>query len=568
MTTATDGQTIDHRGRVTGPGGRFLLASLSSLLGWIAFPPLGWWPIIFLAPVPLLWLVRQSQRLSARDYVGVWLAATLFWLASLQGVRLAYWPLHLGWVVLSLYLGLYVPLFIYLVRLLTARLRLPLLAVAPTVWVSGELVRSYAFTGLAVCQLGHALAGQPIWLQIASQLGGYGVSALVMVGACGLFDLAQLGRRPTRRCGLGVALAAATLLAAVSYGSWELARDVPGPEGPLLRVGLVQENMPSQFESRSSEELADRNHRAWQAYYRTTAQAAQTDQSVDLVVWPESTFTGNEPSVLRVGDLKVPQLYRDAGWDEVAFERLVDDLQQTDSFKRQLLVDLFLGREASPWWLLGTDLWRFAPNAKQRHNAAIWLDPTGQPRTYYAKQHLVMFGEYIPFGRWLPVVYRWLGLSPLDAGVQAEPFVHPKAVIAPSICFENTLPQFVQRLVRQLSDRGTSPQILINVTNDSWFRGSAILDHHLACATLAAVENRRPMLVAANTGLSAWIDGSGRRQAIGPRGEALVLWAEPWLDGRGGLWQRWGDWPLRLLSLTVLTLAIYAWRLGPRPDRQ
>ena len=174
-----------------------------------------------------------------------------------------------------------------------------------------------------------------------------------------------------------------------------------------------------------------------------------------------------------------------------------------------------------------------------------------------------MFGEYIPFGRWLPSVYRWLGLSPLDAGEQARAFVHPKGVIAPSICFENMLPQLVQRIVRQLSNRGESPDVLINVTNDSWFRGSAILDHHLACATLAAVENRRPMLVAANTGLSAWIDGSGRRQAIGPRGEALVLWAEPWRDGRGGLWQWWGDWPLRLVAVVVLLLAIVAWKREP-----
>jgi apolipoprotein N-acyltransferase len=565
MKAAMEGQTVSNTGSRSGFAATWLLAGLSALLGWAAFPPLGWYPLIFLAPVPLLWLADRGERLAGRDYIAVWLAGTGFWLANLQGVRLAYWPLHLGWLVLSAYLGVYFPLFVLLVRLLVERLHLPTLAVAPAVWISGELVRSYAFTGLAVCQLGHALAGQPVWLQIASQLGGYGVSALVMVGACGLLELARLCRTPSPRGALAAATAAAVLGIAWGYGRWELARDVPRPEQPLLRVGLVQENMPSQFESRSSEELAGRNQRAWQAYYRTTALAAEQGGMVDLLVWPESTFTGNEPSVVREADIVVPQLYRDAGWDDIAFERLVDSLEQTDSFKRQLLVDLFSGHETAPWWLLGTDLWRFEDGGKQRHNAAIWLDPSGQTRDHYAKQHLVMFGEYIPFGRWLPIIYRWLGLSPLDAGGEARAFTHPKGVIAPSICFENMLPHLVQRIVRQLSDQGESPDVLINVTNDSWFRGSAILDHHLACATLAAVENRRPMLVAANTGLSAWIDGSGRRQAIGPRGEAMVLWAEPWHDGRGGLWQSWGDWPLRLISLVVLMLAIVAWRRGPHP---
>ncbi len=84
--------------------------------------------------------------------------------------------------------------------------------------------------------------------------------------------------------------------------------------------------------------------------------------------------------------------------------------------------------------------------------------------------------------------------------------------IAPSICFENMLPQIIGGHVRALLQQKKSPDLLSgNVTNDGWFRGSSILDIHLANAIMTAVENRRPMLVAANTGVFR-MDRRGRPQ--------------------------------------------------------
>ncbi len=87
-------------------------------------------------------------------------------------------------------------------------------------------------------------------------------------------------------------------------------------------------------------------------------------------------------------------------------------------------------------------------------------------------------------------------------------------------------------LLRTLRAQGHDPQVLINVTNDSWFRGSSILDHHLACEVLTAVELRRPFLIAANTGLTAWIDGSGRILQQTKRLEPAFIIAEPTIDSR------------------------------------
>ncbi len=81
-----------------------------------------------------------------------------------------------------------------------------------------------------------------------------------------------------------------------------------------------------------------------------------------------------------------------------------------------------------------------------------------------------------------------------------------------------------------MAAEGKEPDILVNLTNDGWFWGSSELDMHLACGVFRAVECRKPFLIAANTGFSAWIDGDGRIRRQGPRRAKDVIVAEPRLD--------------------------------------
>ena len=82
--------------------------------------------------------------------------------------------------------------------------------------------------------------------------------------------------------------------------------------------------------------------------------------------------------------------------------------------------------------------------------------------------------------------------------------------IAPNICYETVLSHVIRGQVNALTAEGREPDVLINLTNDGWFWGSSELDMHLACGVFRAVECRKPLLIAANTGFSAWIDGDGR----------------------------------------------------------
>ena len=114
--------------------------------------------------------------------------------------------------------------------------------------------------------------------------------------------------------------------------------------------------------------------------------------------------------------------------------------------------------------------------------------------------------------------------------------------IAPNICYETVLPQVIRRQVNTLAAEGREPDILVNLTNDGWFWGSSELDMHLVCGVFRAVECRKPLLVAANTGFSAWIDSDGDIRQQGPRRDTAILLAQPRLDHRRSWYLAHGDW--------------------------
>ena len=110
--------------------------------------------------------------------------------------------------------------------------------------------------------------------------------------------------------------------------------------------------------------------------------------------------------------------------------------------------------------------------------------------------------------------------------------------------------------------------MLINITNDGWYWGSSELDLHLICGVFRAVECRRPLLIAANTGFSAWIDADGRVRSQGPRHARGTVIAEVSLDRRDSWYLRHGDIPAGICLAACLLFAIVGlWkRLTHSPD--
>lgn len=529
----------------------WILALVGAALYWMSLPPMHLPWAGFLASGCWVAIIAKDCPPTRREYWSIWFAGAIMWLALLQGIRLAYWPLYAGWVALSLYLAVYLPMFVGMARGLH-RWHVPLPLAAATAWVGCELIRAYFATGFAACLLAHSQIPWPWMLPIASQFGSYGVSFVVMlIGAIlyqwlswAIWNRHAWGPAKSQRFFLlnsvDTAFAVGIVLISVwsmrSHDAWIASQE---PIKPLGTVLLIQENMPTQFDGSQEDMIL-----GWQKYERQNAMAAATNASkgADLVVWPESTFSGGVPWLdSEEHPNSPPQL-------ELSVSDLGQWRQQLEN-KLQRIYGPFMPKETK--FLLGTDAVKFESGKALRYNSALWFDPKNRDACqYYSKQHLVMFGEYIPIVSSFPSLLGMIGLGQLEAGDRPMAWqLSTGATVCPSICFEDVLPHVIHSQIRQLKASGKSPDMLINITNDGWFRGSSILDHHLNNAILAAVENRRPMLVAANLGISAWIDGDGRVVRSLPRMEPGSILAEPIPDGRWGWWQDVGDWPARILAI-------------------
>ena len=100
--------------------------------------------------------------------------------------------------------------------------------------------------------------------------------------------------------------------------------------------------------------------------------------------------------------------------------------------------------------------------------------------------------------------------------------------------------------------------MLVNLTNDAWYWGSSELDMHLACDVFRAVETRTPLVIAANGGISAWIDHHGRVRAQSPRQQPDVILADVELNRSGPptVYVRTGDW----FAAVVFDVLRRSWR--------
>src|SRR5262249_12765909 len=137
----------------------------------------------WIAPVPWLCLAQQPTLRGWRPYIVLWFCGTVHWLLMLDGIRLAHPALYAGWIALSAYLGVYLPVFIGLTRVTVHRFNLSTVAVAPVTWVGLELLRGHLITGFSMGLLAHTQAEFPHLLQISDLAGGYALSALVMLVA-------------------------------------------------------------------------------------------------------------------------------------------------------------------------------------------------------------------------------------------------------------------------------------------------------------------------------------------------------------------------------------------------
>jgi apolipoprotein N-acyltransferase len=202
--------------------------------------------------------------------------------------------------------------------------------------------------------------------------------------------------------------------------------------------------------------------------------------------------------------------------------------------------------------LLGANLLLGDDSAARAHVSSLLTNGTGLILGTYDKMVLVPFGEYIPFGETFPALY---SLAPFTGrfrpGVSREPLQLGKYLLSVNICYEDIFPVQVRSLMRGGHDRRI-PDMLVNLTNDSWYGKSTEPIEHLALASFRSIEHRRSLVRSTNTGISAFVDPVGRivtRSGIWTR-ETLVG-RVPMMQGRTvyALMGDWLGWACALFSL-------------------
>jgi len=492
---------------------RLAFSLLSGALLILCFPKPHLGLLAAFALVPLLLAIfteRQRGWLFLYGYAagGVFLAGSFYWL---QDVMTTYGhlaaPLAAGVLAaLVAVFALFFALFSVWVGELARRNRGVALALAPFVWVAVELLRTHLITGLPWNLLGYALADRPRLIQIASLTGIYGVSFLLVTVNTAI---ARVLLARTRRALL---LVVATLLLVIAI-------ILTGPNLPEMSATstaiLVQTNLP-QLSSYEPNWVANHQHELSELYHLTLKAVEEQAARPVFVLWPEvpAPFYFHHDPRLRAQLMALAQATR-----TYVLVGIIDYHKDT------------LGRD-------------------RPYNSAVLLAPSGEFVGQYDKIHLVPFGEYVP---WKPV-FGWMKrlvaeVSDFASGTNKTLLTVGDARAAVVICYEAIFPA----LVRDFVVRGAD--VLVNISNDGWFGRTAAPVQHFNMARMRAVETRRFLLRATNTGITAVIDPYGRVVARAPTAVHTVLVAGFAPRREQTFYVRYGDW-FALLGLMVALAAL------------
>lgn len=468
----------------------YLLSVLSGLFIFLSFPK---WNLSFLAwiaLVPVLWTAAPDGRKSFRTG---WLAglssfaAMLYWiLPTFQAARVSAWVGIFSLGLLAAFLAFYNGIF-------TMLLSRTLVALSPgrwiffgaALWAALEWLRGFMFSGFPWGLLGYSQWKIPFNFQIAEWTGVYGVSAMIVL--FNLILLRGLRDRQWNRPALAV------LAGVFAANAFLFQRERGRAAGPAIGIAILQGNV-DQYEKWSSKYV-----NGIRANYQELALQAAGEPKPELIVWPETAVPGWIP-------------------------------QETELYEWAAQVV----RQTGAAHLMGA----VTKEGGKSYNSAFLFAADGNEIGRYDKIHLVPFGEYVPFqsvlGKIVGVLNELGGFDSGPAGKILE-LGEGKAKLGINICYEAVFPE----LIRKQAANGA--QLLVNITNDGWYLDTAAPEQHFAMNALRAVETRRSVVRAANTGISGIFSPLGTVAQSTQLGERTVLRGTAPLRSDRTLYARFGN---------------------------
>ncbi|MCR4576117.1 MAG: apolipoprotein N-acyltransferase [Lentisphaeria bacterium] len=532
---------------------RITAAIISAILLAIAFPPLNWSITAWFAMVPVI-IAPQPRRIRERLFIGylfgyIHFAFSLFWLNEVgfgAGFLLSIWcalfPMAWYCLLCSLLVALKNPKASHIpgesILFIRPDKTLAILSIIGAAsWTALEWIRSWLFTGFSWNQLGISQYQRYGLVQTAAWTGPYGASFLiVLVNMVLAAELAQIAwmilahrRRnfPWHFATLAVCLIPVGIVA-------NLPEKFVDQDTPALDALVIQPDLP-QARIWTEEEYLH----AIDVLHKLTENALKsTEKQPDLVVWPECAV----PAPLNYPD------YR--------FRR--------NTFLQQFTMPFLIGATHPRITNPATKDYAvfncaFLIDVHASYMKAVF-DPADHIIDYYDKIHRVPFGEFTPFGKYLPWLVELIGMGrDLTPGKSFHVFDLPNGARAGvNICFEDVFPYVSREFVKN------GANILMTITNDSWYNRSCAAHQHMAHVVFRAVENRRPFLRCGSNSHSCLVSPNGRIHGLLRDDEhdsdfvaATRFYNVPVKDWGTTFYTKYGDIFARLNAL--LTLAAIVW---------
>ncbi|MBI4565001.1 MAG: apolipoprotein N-acyltransferase [Planctomycetes bacterium] len=486
-----------------------LLPSAGGLLMYLSFHPADLGFLAWFALIPLIVFAMRERRIGSVA-AWSWLGGCVFFVPGLLWLR---HTAGFGLVAVAAYFGLYWAAFAVGVRGLCRQARFPLPLAAPILWVALEFLRGHLFGGLPWFLVAYTQHEAWLLIQVVDLAGPWTLSfLLVFVNAS--VARALLAEEARRRW-----LVASGALVGLSfvYGAirWETVERVEGP-----KVGIVQPNIPQDWKNRTRFDVEEAE-RIFEKHERLTRRLVEAEPDVRLILWPETVI------------LQALLFDRDRGeWIQ-------------DRFEYPLITGP--ARETQKPMLIGTQVTEVSrAGTVEFTNSAVLIDPSGTIVGRYDKNHLVQFSEYLPFKSVLPTgkILKWvtgLDFYEFRAGREFPVFEAGGLRFAATVCAEAIFPEISREIARK------DVPLIVNISNDGWFRDSAELDHMLVMARFRAIENRVHYIRATNTGISAFIEPTGeiQKKLEGPDGKVKevegILAADVRMSSGGSPYRAIGD---------------------------
>ncbi len=442
-------------------------AASAGALTALAFPKFNLFFLGWISLVPLLYLLYRHRP--GRAFFLGWCAGFVFYLVLLYWIPTV--PAHYGdlswgfsllvYIGFAAFLALFWAAFAWLFSRLRTAFPRAVFVLGGLAWVTIEFLLTHLLTGFPWGLLGYSQYQNLAFIQAASVTGVYGLSFLMFIlQSSFVFSMLHKIRVPF--------LSILALILLVHGGGRLVLKDAVQSDS-TFRGAVIQGNVPAETDFTRISDAATMD--LLQRHLELSRKAAAG--GAELIVWAE---------------LSVPLCFSCSYAYFPRFTRTIS------AFAREQHCTL----------LLGTNEIAFSQGGPEYFNTAVNLTPDGRT-SFYAKTHLVPFGEYTPYKWFFSFIANFthaIGeLTPGDTYVLHDfngiPYASP-------ICYEIIFPDIARRFVR------LGARFLVTITNDGWYGRSSAPYQHFAIAVLRAVETRRFLLRSATTGISGIIDPYGR----------------------------------------------------------